>query len=92
MTQDDHKALYEELKEVLYDRSKTSDKLSSAQRYFVDAFESAAFGAEFLECYSDLVDSTPDIEVRNLHAFCLGHCIGSRNGKNISLNVDKNYH
>lgn len=56
-------------------------ELTSSQRHFVLAFEEAAFGADFMVCYSDLVDKEPGINVRDLHAFCIGHSLGVRMGK-----------
>ena len=76
MTQDAHLELYKEINSVLYNRTKNFNSMSQAQQYFVKAFESAVFGSSFLECYSDLVDFEPDINIRNLHAFCIGHSLG----------------
>lgn len=77
----DHNELYLEINAVLYNRTKDLSELTSAQRRFVLAFEEAAFGADFLQCYSDLVDQNPSIRVRDLHAFCIGHSLGTRMGK-----------
>lgn len=90
MTEEDHKELYKEISDVLYTRT-GMDKLSVAQRFFVQAFEEAAFGSDLLECYSDLVDKNPDITIRNLHAFCLGHSLGKRNGE-YKIDLEKTYH
>ena len=92
LTIKDHEDLYAELHEVLYDRSKSIEVLTEAQRHFVEAFESAAFGAEFLECYSDLIDGNPAVTLRNLHSFCLGHSLGLRNGDKVKIDLSKKYH
>ncbi len=77
----DHNKLYEEISSVLYNRTKDLSELTSAQRIFILAFEEAAFGADFLECYSDLVDKNPAVPVRDLHAFCIGHSLGKRSSQ-----------
>jgi hypothetical protein len=83
MTPKQHLELYEELKPVIFTRV-GSDTLTEAQRYFVESFEFACFDDNFLVSYSNLVDSKPDISVRNLHAFCLGYALAG------SLNLFKN--
>jgi hypothetical protein len=76
MTAREHLELYEELKPVLYNRTKGYFELTEAQRYFVESFEIASFDDNFLASYAKLVDNKPDISARNLHAFCLGYGLG----------------
>lgn len=83
MTAKEHLELYEEIKPVLYKRTKGYFELTEAQRYFVQAFEVACFEDNFLACYAKLVDRHPDILARNLHAFCLGYGLGR--SMNLSL-------
>ena len=90
LTEKDHTDLYSEVSEVLFQKH-SLDKLTDAQRYFVEAFEESAFGADLLTCYSDMVSKNPDISARNLHAFCLGHALGKRNGE-YKIDLDKKYH
>lgn len=85
MTAKEHLELYEEIKPVLYKRTKGYFELTEAQRYFVQSFEIASFDDNFLACYARLVDSVPDISVRNLHAFCLGYGLG----RSIDLTLQK---
>jgi hypothetical protein len=80
MTKQDHNDLYQEINSVLYNRTKDLSLLTSSQRHFVLAFEEAAFGSDFMTCYSDLVDREPAIVARDLHAFCIGHSLGIRMG------------
>lgn len=91
MTTKEHEDLYNELKDVIYSRGYNIENLSEAQRVFVAAMEEAAFGADLLQVYAELVDQTPDISIRNLHAFCLGFGLGmSENVPQIELT--KKYH
>jgi len=41
-----------------------------------------------LKFYSELVDNQPDIDVKNLHAFCIGWGLGIRN-KNYIVKEEK---
>lgn len=84
MEKEDHIKLYSEISSVLFNRTKSIDELTPAQNFFIKAFESAAFGTDLLECYSDLINEYPDIQVRNLHAFCVGHSLGVRMGTQIT--------
>lgn len=91
MTAEDHKKLYDELKEVIYTRGFKTDNLSEAQAIFVNSLESAAFGADLLKVYAEMVDSNPTISLKNLHAFCLGFGIGLSEEK-ITKNLNSTYH
>ena len=76
MTTKDHEHLYEELKTVIYTRGLNMQNLTDAQQIFIEAAEQAAFGADFLQAYSEMIDESPDIKLRNLHAFCIGFGLG----------------
>ncbi len=80
MTDKEHMDLYNEVSKVLYKRVGI-DTMTPAQGFFVRAFEQAAFGAEFLKVYSELIQEFPDIRVRNLHAFCVGWGVGQTTGR-----------
>ena len=86
MTEQDHMDLYNEVSKVLY-RRVGLDTMTPAQGFFVRAFEQAAFGTEFVKMYSDLVTTYPDIQPRNLHAFCVGFGVGKTSGR-LSLSED----
>lgn len=88
MTAREHLELYEEIKPVLFKRTKGYYELTDAQRYFVQSFEVACFEDNFLACYSKLVDAAPDISARNLHAFCLGYGLGR--SMNLKVKTDNN--
>ncbi len=91
MTESDHNELYDELKQVIYTRGYNVKDLTPAQEVFVNAMEQASFGGEFLKVYAELVDDTPDINIRNLHAFCLGFGLGL-SGNVTSLDLTKTSH
>lgn len=91
MTREDHQRLYNELKQVVYTRGYKLNNLTEAQKFFVLALEHAAFGADLLKVYADLVDEYPDIKLRNLHAFCLGFGLGL-SGNVSELEIGKSYH
>lgn len=82
----DHLDLYEEIKPILFQTGIGYQNLTEAQTYFVRSFEVACFDDNFLACYAKLVDSEPDISVRNLHAFCLGYGLG----RSMNLQIDDN--
>ena len=86
MTQEEHMELYNEVSKVLYCRVGLNT-MTPAQGFFVRAFEQAAFGADFVKVYSDLVTEFPDIQTRNLHAFCVGYGVGKTTGR-LSLTDD----
>lgn len=83
MTSQDHLELYEELKQILFNKNITL--MTEAQKYFTLSLETASFDNNFLAMYSELVDKTPSISLRNLHAFCLGYALS----KSI-INVETN--
>lgn len=88
MTEKDHSLLYEELKIVMYTRGHSTQGLTEAQEVFVTALEQASFGANLLKVYAELIDLTPDIKIRNLHAFCLGFALGlSGNVSDLTTNT-----
>lgn len=91
MTAREHLELYEEIKPVLYKRTKGYFELTTAQRFFVQSFEIACFEDNFLACYAGLVDKHPDISVRNLHAFCLGYGLGRSMDLSIKQINDNNH-
>lgn len=91
MTVKDHELLYDELKEVIYSRGAHVGNLTDAQKIFVEAMEQAAFGADFLQCYSEIIEETPSIKLRNLHAFCIGFGLGMT-GNVPNLDLTKTYH
>ena len=90
-TEQDHLDLYDELKKVIYSRGENIAVLTPAQELFVAALEDAAFGIDFLKSYSELVNECPDIELRNLHAYCLGFGIGL-SGEAPEINLNKTHH
>lgn len=77
MKAEDHELLYKELKQVIYTRGSHLSGLTQSQRYFVEALELSAFGAELLKSYADLVEQCPEIRLRDLHAFILGFALGA---------------
>jgi hypothetical protein len=77
MTAKEHKLLYDELKQCIYTRGSHLSGLTQSQRHFVEALELSAFGAELLKTYAELVEKTPDIKLRDLHAFILGFALGT---------------
>jgi len=79
MTKAEIDALCKELKEVVYSKV-TPDQMTEAQLVFWAAFEDASFDTDLLEAYSNMVDFTPGISLRNLHSFILGHAFGKRYG------------
>ena len=91
MTAEEHQELYNELKQVIYTRGLNVQGLTEAQRLFVVALEQAAFGANLLKVYAELVDESPNISLRNLHAFCLGFGLGL-SGDVIEIDLSKTYH
>lgn len=91
MTEADHEQLYDELKEVIYTRGYNTENLTDAQQVFVTALEEAAFGADFLKVYAELVNDSPAITVRNLHAFCLGFGLGL-SGNVPEIQLTKKFH
>lgn len=91
MTIEEHYNLYDELKKVIYTRGYNTRNLTQTQTVFIHALEQAAFGSEFLKVYAELIDETPDISVRNLHAFCLGFGIGLSGNVN-EIEISKNKH
>lgn len=91
MTVSDHQKLYDELKQVIYTRGFNTSNLTEAQSVFIAALEQAAFGADMLKVYAELIDATPDISLRNLHAFCLGFGLGL-SGNVSEINLSKTNH
>lgn len=91
MTPDDHDHLYRELKRVIYTRGHSMKNLTEAQNIFVHALEQAAFGSDLIKCYAELVDESPNIKLRNLHAFCLGFGLGL-SGNVSELESTKSFH
>lgn len=89
-TESDHIELYSELKEILYTKGINISNLTVAQYYFVEGLELAGLGVSFLKSYAELIDRKPDIELRSLHAFCMGYGIGS-NGDVPELKLNKTY-
>lgn len=73
---------------MIYTRGSHLQGLTSSQKHFVEAIELAAFGAELLKTYAELVDREPAISVRDLHAFILGFGLGTNENK--QLPVDNN--
>ena len=91
MTKDEHNELYEELKEVITQRGVSTQHMSEAQTIFVEALESASFGASLLEIYTDLIDDNPAVTLRNLHSFITGIALG-QSGYTVPLDNTKTYH
>lgn len=91
MTKKEIDALCRELKEVVESKV-TPDDMSEAQLVFWCAFEDAGFDTDLLTAYSSLVEFTPDIKLRNLHSFVLGHAFGVRYGKTLTRTDDKKTH
>lgn len=91
MTEKDHTTLYDELKQVIYTRGYNVKDLTPAQEIFVQALEQASFGGDLLKVYAELIDDTPAINLRNLHAFCLGFGLGL--SSNVTeLELTKTFH
>lgn len=89
MTVRDHEILYEELKQVIFGKSIKTQGVTDAQKIFIRGLEESAFGVEFLKAYAELVSQMPDINLRNLHAYCVGFGLG----KNLEYNTDnETYH
>lgn len=91
MTKEDHLQLYDELKAVIYTRGYSVENLTEAQTVFVNALEQAAFGADLLKVYAELVEDMPNISLRNLHAFSLGFGLGL-SGNVSEIDLTKKYH
>jgi hypothetical protein len=79
MTITDHNELYQELRKVIYSKGLNTKGLTVAQLVFVQAMEMAVFGGDMLKMYSELVDDHPNIDIKTLHAFCIGWGLGIRN-------------
>lgn len=79
MTIEEHNELYQELRKVIYTKGQNIKGLTPAQLIFVQAMEMAVFGGDMLKLYSELVDNQPDIDIKSLHAFCIGWGLGVRN-------------
>lgn len=91
LTKSDHLDLYDEIKECLFTKVRTSLEMTDAQRFFTLAFESACFEDNFLYNYAQMVEDFPEITVRNLHAFCLGHGLGRTLGAQIDVESETNH-
>jgi len=85
MTKTEIDALCTELKEVVNSRI-APDQMTEAQLVFWVAFEDAAFDADMLTAYSNMIEFTPEITLRNLHSFILGHAFGVRYGDSTEEN------
>lgn len=79
MTKQDINELCAELKKVLYTKIGRQE-MTEAQLFFWTAFEDASQDKDLVAAYADLVEYTPDISIRNLHSFILGHAFGSKYG------------
>lgn len=90
-TEQDHLELYEELKQVIYTRGYNIDDLTTAQYFFVNAMEQAAFGSDMLKAYTEIIEENPDISLRNLHSFCIGFGIGL-SGNMPEIELTKKFH
>lgn len=88
MTKQEIDELCKELKQVLYTKIATVN-MTEAQLMFWSAFEDASHDTDLLESYSSLVEYTPDISLRNLHSFIMGHAFGSRYGGSMVDSKDK---
>ena len=91
MTKQDIDDLCTELKEVMVTKI-SPNNMSEAQMIFWVAFEDASFDADLLTAYSNMVEFTPDISLRNLHSFLLGHAFGTRYGKTVGVTDDGQTH
>lgn len=54
------------------------DNMTLEQQYFADAFNAASFGQKYLTTYSEMIHNTPEVNIRCLHAHCLGYAMGAR--------------
>lgn len=91
MTKQEIDDLCQELKEVVYSKV-TPEQMSDAQLTFWAAFEDAAYDTDLLTAYSNMVEITPGISLRNLHSFVLGHAFGVRYGSTLSKTDDSTTH
>lgn len=90
-TEQDHLDLYAELKEVIYTRGYNVEDVTTAQYYFINAMEQAAFGSDLLKVYTEVIEDAPDISIRNLHAFCIGFGLGL-SGNVPEIDLTKKFH
>jgi hypothetical protein len=91
MTKAQIDVLCKELKEVIHSKI-TPDQMTEAQLVFWVAFEDASFDKDLLAAYSDMIEFTPDISLRNLHSFVMGHAFGVRYGGKLSNTDTKKTH
>lgn len=82
MTAEEIELLCAELKEVINTKI-DQHQMSEAQLVFWTAFEDASFDGDLLSAYSNMIQLTPDISIRNLHSFLMGHAFGVKLGGDI---------
>jgi len=81
MTEDQLEELYDEVKEVLFDKSLNKQTMTDAQLVFTSVFEDYNRDIDIVTSYSNLVYLTPSISLRNLHAFCIGVALAQKYDK-----------
>jgi hypothetical protein len=78
MTEDQLEDLYKEVKQVLYNKTMDMTNMTPSQRVFKSAFDDYSLGIEIITTYSNLVHLTPGINLRDLHAFCIGIALAQK--------------